>query len=162
MSLDAMTAGSGRVHVVGEDVEQLTLTCDFPTASPERLYDFWTRADLLRLWWPQEAVVDARLGGEYRLSWPKMGWVLRGRYTQVRPCTALDFTWRWEHETEDLTRDVALTIMPLGERGSRLTLVHSPYADGPEEAAQRQSHLDGWTHFLGRLSDVLAEIGRDA
>lgn len=157
MTGDTTTALGGVVRDVSEDSQQLMLICDFPTTSPERLYDFWIRADLLCRWWPQAAVVDARLGGEYRLSWPKMGWVLRGRYTMVRPGAALGFTWRWEHEPDDVTRDVALTLTPLGERGTRLTLVHGPYADGPEEAAQRQSHLDGWTHFLGRLNAIVTE-----
>lgn len=142
---------------IGDGAHQLTLSRDFPAIRPERLYEFWTQPDLICRWWPQEASIDARVGGEYRLSWPKMGWVLRGRYVRVRPGLALDFTWRWEHEPDDVTRDVALTFAPLGECGSRLTLVHGPYVDGPEEAALRQSHLDGWVHFLGKLGIALAE-----
>lgn len=141
-------------YAVGEEAHLLSLTYDFPEVGPARLFAFWTRPELLCRWWPREAATDPRVGGEYRLSWPGMGWVLRGRYTEVRPGVSLGFTWRWEHEPDDVTRDVAISFAPLGRRGTRLTLVHGPYADGPNEAALRQSHLDGWTHFLAQLSGV--------
>ena len=150
------SAASIVITVTGEDAHELVLICDFPAISPGRLFAYWTQPELICRWWPPQAKLDPRVGGDYRLSWPKTGWALRGRYTQVRPGASLGFTWRWEHEPDDVTRDVMVTFAARGERGSRLTLVHGPYADGPNEAALRQSHLDGWTHFLGRLSAVAA------
>lgn len=148
--------GIALLHGDSTEAHQLTLTHDFLGASPLWLYAYWTQPELICRWWPQEAVIDARVGGAYRLSWPKMGWVLRGRYTQARPGVALGFTWRWEHEPDDVTRDVALSFAALDDGGTRLTLVHGPYADGPEEAALRQSHLDGWIRFLGKLRTIVS------
>jgi uncharacterized protein YndB with AHSA1/START domain len=132
------------------DSGRVVLTADFPNLSPQALFNHFTVPDLLTRWWPQEATVDGRPGGSYRLSWPAMKWELYGEYSQFEPGRRLAFSWRWRHEPELPTRQVNIQIEPVAE-GSRLTLTHSRYSDSPADQTDRQSHIDGWHYFLGQL-----------
>ena len=94
------------------------------------------------------------MGGTYRLSWPAMGWHLRGRYTKVDPGRALGFTWAWDHEPQRPERHVDVSFEPLPEGGTRITVTHGRYGDGAADAEDRQGHIDGWRHFLARLASL--------
>jgi uncharacterized protein YndB with AHSA1/START domain len=109
---------------------------------------------LLVRWWPPETEVDAREGGAYCLRWPQQGWHLRGRFLVFAPPERLDFTWRWDHEPELPERTVRIVIAPQGP-GSLLTLTHGSYDRSARDQADRQSHHDGWQHFLARLQELV-------
>jgi uncharacterized protein YndB with AHSA1/START domain len=79
-----------------------------------------------------------------------MDWHLRGEFTKFEPARKLGFTWRWDHEPELPTRQVDLVIEATGP-GSRLTITHGTYDESRRDQDDRQSHLDGWTYFLGQL-----------
>ena len=149
------TTAAGGVSQAPSPMESLIVVADYPDVTPQRVYDFWTTPALLCSWWPQEAELDVRVGGAYKLSWPKMGWRLRGRYTAVRPGERLAFTWVWEHEGNDV-RGVEVLFSP-HETGARVTVRQGPYADTPADRESRNGHLEGWLHFLGRLGERLAQ-----
>jgi uncharacterized protein YndB with AHSA1/START domain len=109
---------------------------------------------LLVRWWPPEAEVDAHEGGAYCMRWPQQGWQLRGRFLALAPPERLDFTWRWDHEPELPERTVRIVIAPHGP-GSLLTLFHGSYDRSARDQADRQSHHDGWQHFLARLQELV-------
>lgn len=132
------------------DNNRLKLRANCPQFSPRSLFDHFTVPELLTRWWPQAAVTEPWSGGSYRLSWPAMDWVLYGEYTQFDPGERLSFTWLWEHEPDLPMRLVEIVFEPEGD-GSRLTLTHGTYSDNERDQEDRQSHLDGWTHFLGQL-----------
>ena len=132
------------------DNSQLKLTAAFPQFSPEELFAFFTETELLQRWWPPQAAVEPRVGGAYHLSWPDMDWLLRGEITDFEPGRRLGFTWRWDHEPDLPTRQVDLVIEPAGA-GSRLIITHGRYDERQRDQDDRQSHLDGWTYFLGQL-----------
>ncbi len=132
---------------------ELRLAADFYDFSPERLFAYWTRPDLVTQWWPRQAEVAPGASGGYVFTFPEIHKTLRGRYTVFAPGRALTFTWAWD---DDPPREppivVALTFTPLPtSRGTRLTLVQGPYAATPADQALRASHLEGWQYFLGRL-----------
>ena len=135
--------------------DRLIVEAEFPSLSPELVFDCWTKPELLCQWWPQEAEVDGRVGGMYHLSWPKMNWHLRGRYTSYEPGKWLAFTWRWDHDEEGTaTREVELLFEELAG-GTRLMLTHGPYTDAVEDQNVRMEHpWEGWKYFLGRLQDL--------
>jgi hypothetical protein len=43
--------------------------------------------------------------------------------------------------------------------GTKLIVTHGFYNDSPRDQDERQGHIDGWTHFLGRLQAVLSKGG---
>jgi uncharacterized protein YndB with AHSA1/START domain len=131
----------------------LALQADFPGVPPMQLFEYWTRPELLVRWWPSEGEIEAREGGHYHFSWPGPGWHLRGSLTRFDPGRGLALTWKWDHDPDDMTRTVDVTFAPLDD-GTRLDLVHGSYSDDETGREERQSHHDGWTHFLGRLREV--------
>lgn len=135
---------------IDSDSSQLVLCVCFPQFSPRALFDHFTVPELLTHWWPQKAATEPRAGGSYRLSWPAMDWALYGEYTQFLPGERLSFTWRWEHEQDMPARLVEIVFEPEGD-GSRLRLTHGTYNKNERDQEERQSHLDGWMHFLGQL-----------
>ena len=133
----------------------------YPGAAVERVWEHWTRPELLVRWWPREAETDVREGGAYHLGWPEQGWHLRGHYTAVEPGRLLAFTCAWDGELERTgPKHVTLRFEPLpdageSDGGTRLILTHGTYAGTPEDREARQGHLDGWRHFLPCLGEAL-------
>jgi uncharacterized protein YndB with AHSA1/START domain len=136
--------------------DQLVITSFFRGASGHELFQHWIVPELIARWWPQQAEIDAREGGEYHLSWPSMNWDLRGTFTAYEPGNRLAFSWRWDHEPETPTRQVDVKLEPVGDIGTQLTLTHGTYTDSAKDQEERQGHLEGWTYFLARLHGVLA------
>jgi uncharacterized protein YndB with AHSA1/START domain len=134
--------------------DTLTVAAMYERAGPDEVFAYWTDPALLRQWWPDRAETDPRPGGAYHLSWPRLGWHLRGEYTAVEPGQRLAFTWRWDHEPERPTRTVDVLLDPVGDLGTQLIVTHGAYAKSDRE--ERDGHLEGWTYFLTRLRDALA------
>jgi uncharacterized protein YndB with AHSA1/START domain len=147
----------GGVTQVPSSPETLIVSGPFLTLSPQAMFDAWTQPELLTRWWPQVAEVDLRPGGEYHFSWPSMDWHLRGSYTVVEPPHRLAFTWNWDHEDAP-ERTVVMHFAPLPEGGTRLTLRHGTYT--AEDTEEREGHLSGWLHFLGRLYLLSPELSQ--
>jgi uncharacterized protein YndB with AHSA1/START domain len=120
-------------------------------AEPAAVWRLWTDPAGLTGWWPDQAEVDVE-GRTMHLSWPRMDWHLRGRIVELDAPRRLVYTWRWDHEAQlpERTVTVELVALPNGE-GTLLTLQQGTYGDGEIEAADRQSHVDGWDYFLPRL-----------
>ncbi|GAA1587872.1 MULTISPECIES: SRPBCC family protein [Kribbella] len=122
-------------------------------ATIERVYDAWTRAELLVRWYcPNPRLelkvrADVRRGGSYVVE---MGpHVVRGTYLEVEPPTRLVFSWQWDGAGDEPTRvEVELTEVP---DGTRMRLSHTGFADA-EDAA---NHRMGWEPELDRLVDLL-------
>jgi uncharacterized protein YndB with AHSA1/START domain len=132
----------------------IRVVADFPTAAPERLFDYWSRLDLLRLWWKPEGLIDLRVGGNYDFRWPASEYRLTGRYLAIEPGQRLAFTWAWDF-VPDVVTEVHLQFAPLAGGGTRLTLVHGPFSDTEWDQESRGTHLAGWLHFLTILQGVV-------
>ena len=135
--------------------DRLTVAALYERATPDDLSAYWTDPALLSQWWPDQADTDPRPGGTYHFAWPRMDWHLRGEYTAVEPGRLLAFTWRWDHEPDRPTRTVEVLFDPVGDLGTQLTVTHGTYAETDRE--ERDGHLEGWTYFLTRLRDALAQ-----
>ena len=124
-----------------------------------RVYDAWTRAELLTLWycpnpaWDLKVSADVRVGGDYVVE---MGpHVVRGTYLEVEPPRRLAFSWKWDGTDDEPTRvDVELSE---AEGGTRMLLTHTGFATA-EDAA---NHRMGWEPELTRLADLLADLTPD-
>ena len=79
-----------------------------------------------------------------------MNWELSGKYLVYEPGAWLVFTWQWQHRPDLPQRTVAVTFETV-DGGTRLAIAHSAYGNTAIEQEDRQSHIDGWLHFLGRL-----------
>ena len=124
------------------------LTGEFLGHTPESLFAWLTEPDKLVQWWPERAEVDLRVGGNYRLLWPRPDWTIQGEYTSVEGPRHLAFTWRGDPDTGHASQ-VNIWIDPI-EGGSRLAVWHTGYADDVE----RRQLCEGWIHFGMRLLGI--------
>lgn len=135
--------------------DRLVVQGTFET-TPARLFQYWVEPALLAEWWAPGAEIDLRVGGLYTLSWPAMGWCLRGTYSVVESGERLAFTWAWDHEPELPERAVDVRFVA-DAAGTVMTIEQGIYRDLPEDVADRQSHLEGWLHFGERLATAVAK-----
>jgi uncharacterized protein YndB with AHSA1/START domain len=139
---------------VNASSDTLILTGDFAAFSPEVMFDYWTKPELLTQWWPPQAEVEPRTGGAYHLSWPTMNWHLRGHFANFEPERSLAFTWKWDHEPDTPTREVEVTLHAHAEGGTRITIIHGTYNESERDQNDRASHIEGWQYFCGKLGEL--------
>lgn len=126
----------------------------FVPASPERVFDAWTRPDELEKWWGPahvrciSAEIDLRVGGQYRIGneLPDKAVIwIEGVYERIERPNLLVFTWNVGGDsspTEIVT--VRLTAM---DRGTEVVVTHEHI----ESSALRDQHLQGWEGCLDGL-----------
>jgi uncharacterized protein YndB with AHSA1/START domain len=114
-------------------------------AEPERVFQYFTRAEAIVLWMGDYAVLDPRPGGEFTLD--INGVPVRGRYLEIEPPRRLVISWghAGSERLPPGSSTVEITLIPEGG-GTTVRLVHR---DLPEPEARQ--HAIGWPHFLDRL-----------
>jgi uncharacterized protein YndB with AHSA1/START domain len=119
-----------------------------------RVYDAWTRADLLVQWYcpnpdlELKVQADVRVGGEYVVE---MGpHVVRGSYLEVEPPHRLVFSWSWDGTDDEPTR-VEVELSEVAD-GTRLLLSHTGFTT----AEDATNHRLGWDPELTRLATLLS------
>ncbi len=126
------------------------------TATPEAVFDAWTKPDLLVQWWGPEgftATIDAmdlRVGGRWRTTMRSpegSEHIVAGVYRTIDRPSRLVMTWAWDedgrpgHETE-----VDVSLEPT-EGGTRLRLQQQEFAT----VESHDTHNGGWTSSLNKL-----------
>jgi uncharacterized protein YndB with AHSA1/START domain len=139
---------------VTETIPSLTLVRRIK-APPARVFAAWTEAEVLARWFGphhtqvEEAEVDARVGGHFRIrlredNGERHG--VGGTYLEIESERRLRFTWAWVSTPERQSR-VTVEFRAIPE-GTEITLTHDRFADA--ETAIR--HRRGWTESLERLT----------
>jgi uncharacterized protein YndB with AHSA1/START domain len=127
-------------------------------ASPRRVFDALTSADVIE-WWVRPGVFDTRTwdgdvkpGGRWRTSGvgPRGPYVLAGTYTVVKSPERLTHTWEDpEHPNVVSTVDYCLERT---EAGTRITLRH----EGVHPELVCANTCTGWETSFARLNEMLA------
>ena len=131
--------------------ERFVLKARFPHFTPELLFNYWIKPELLRRWWSSDLQLTARLGGGFHLPWMETGRCLVGTYTYFEHGKRLAFTWHWSDESSAPRRSVALGFRPSTSGGASLMLMAGLYDRTPDGRKMRRDHMDCWTYFLTRL-----------
>ena len=127
-------------------------------ARPETVFKYFTDATYYRRWMGDDAELDPRPGGLYRVRFPGRP-PAEGQYLVVSPPDRVVFSWGWVVSADvppgsttvevDLTADGDETVVRIVHRGL------------PTDA-DRAQHAEGWEHFLARLAAVAGiEAGPD-
>jgi uncharacterized protein YndB with AHSA1/START domain len=127
----------------------------FIAATPARVYELLTDADLLVEWMAPHAELDPAPGGALRWTHVNGDSVL-GEFVELVPARRIVFTFGWDRADVGLppgSTTVEIDLRPHGD-GTELSLVHRGLA-GP----MADAHGGGWDNYLARLAAV-AE-GRD-
>ena len=130
-------------------------------APPEKVYAAWTNAQKMTRWFAppsvkpgsEQADIDARVGGRYRISFSKEDgeyYEVGGVYREVVPNQRLVFSWAW-HSTPERESLVTVTLKPDGD-GTLLTVHHAQLFDD----AAREGHERGWLGALDKLEKSVA------
>jgi len=123
-------------------------------ATPPTVFSFFTDRDRWLSWQGEEAEIDPRPGGVFRMN-VREGNVAAGHFVTVDPYHRITFTWGWEAPDTLVppgTSTVDITLRPDGH-ATLLTLTHTGL---PLDLFQ--SHGIGWNHYMDRLL-VRAEGG---
>lgn len=137
-------------------------------APVEAVFEACTRSDLLARWLSPHAFetceveADVRVGGRFafRMSGAPGTHAAEGIYREITPPTRIVLTWRWtegspEAPPDGVTSLVTFELAPDGD-GTLLTLTH----EGLPDQAQADSHAEGWSETLEKLSRLLEERSR--
>lgn len=127
-------------------------------APRERVFDAWTRPELMRMWLcPSErfsvaiAEVDLKVGGTFRIGMKPPDedvHIAKGTYRAIRRPELLVFTWSWEHDPIDTL--VTLTFNDVGG-ATEVVLKHEKFPT----LEQRDDHAEGWNGCLSQLEKFL-------
>lgn len=128
-------------------------------ATPEKIFDAWTKPDHLRKWWgPQgvrcsEAEIDLRVGGRYRIAneLPDGSTIwIEGEFEQIERPHRLVYTWT-SRSNQPQPERVSVRFEAHGD-ATAVTITHERIAT-PET---RDDHESGWKGCLEGLSEYLA------
>jgi len=124
-------------------------------ASPQEVFRWLVRPELLVRWIGIDAQLEPWPGGRFRFEIADGQWC-SGRYLEVVPGRRVVVTWGWESGAIPVPPGSSTVTVELSEHpgGTLVHLVHSDLA--PE---LRPLHAQGWSRFLPRLAAVVA--GRD-
>jgi len=130
-------------------------------AHPEDVFAAWSDPDAMRVWMcpgsdmtHATVTVDFRVGGAFRIVMHGAREAAHhGEYLVIEPPHRLVFTWisEWLPAAEAATR-VSVTIVPVGDDRSRLTLVH----DELPGTESYRGHVEGWAAIVSKLAAHLA------
>lgn len=136
-------------------------------ASPERLFDAWTRPERLLRWWgPPNVVctaaeVDLKVGGRYRIAnqFPdgSLVWI-SGRFERIERPTFLVYSWCLgaEHTGPEQTNPERVTVeFRAREARTEVIVTHERIPD----EAKRDGHEQGWLGCLQGLESHLQQEG---
>jgi len=124
-------------------------------ATPERLFDAWTRPEELRHWWGPKSVtcigaeIDLKVGGRYRIAnqFPdgKVLWI-GGEFELIERPSRLIFSWQLELPAA-ATERVSVTFAARVD-STEVTVTHERIAN----EATRNLHEQGWLACLDGLA----------
>lgn len=116
-------------------------------AAPSAIYAYLTDSERWARWQGEEATIDARPGGIFRMRMGT-GQCARGQFLELVPDSRVVFTWGWiDHpDVPPGSTVVEIDLEPV-DGGTLLRLTHRGLS--AEEAAM---HRVGWNHYVARLA----------
>lgn len=124
-------------------------------ARPETIFAFFTDPAKMLRWMGRDVILDARPCGICRIDMNGHD-IARGEFVEITPYTRVVFTFGWEGEGATPPpggSTVEISLIP-NDEGTLVRLRHIGL-----DAAERNSHGEGWDFFLPRL--VVAAEGRE-
>ena len=122
-------------------------------AAPEAVFDYFTNPEMLVRWMGDEAELDPRPGGQFRLVIGQR--TVEGRYLSVDRPHRVVISWgRLGSRQLPPGKSVLEVNLTAEAGGTRVSVIHSGLP-----ASESLRHALGWRHYLERLK--LVGEGRD-
>jgi uncharacterized protein YndB with AHSA1/START domain len=114
-------------------------------ATPDVVFDYFVKPELLVRWMGDFARLEARDGGLFAVD--INGVIIRGTFVRVERPSLIEIAWG-EAGNEEMPPGSTRLVVRLAPRGAgtRVELEHSGLTTG-----EARKHAIGWPHFLGRL-----------
>lgn len=122
-----------------------------------------TDAVAAREWLCDDAEIDARVGGVYRLTWRgSPAFTSHGRVLRLTTGVELDFSWESPGAFEQLMNSPELKThvyirLQESPEGVDVTLEHEGWGAGDEWSEARSWHFHFWDERLQRLKEYLTK-----
>ncbi len=126
-------------------------------ASPEIVWKALTDAHELEQWFPISSDVEPGVGGSILLSWGSP-WDGRAPIQIWEPSRHLRIGWPWGGPADQADGPLPLSVdyhLEARGAGTRLRLVHSGFAKGPDWDLEYHGVSSGWTFELRSLKHYL-------
>ena len=145
---------------VEETLDPILIQVTIPLPVP-MIFAAWTDAARLKSWLCDDAVVEPKVGGAYRLHWGgAASFDSPGTVTQLTPDVDLGFRWLAPPafvalmNQPDARTSVYVRLQESPE-GVDVTLEHSGWGSGGAWEEARSWHFHFWEDRLNRLKDYL-------
>ena len=140
--------------------KEIKITIDID-ASPEVVFKTISDPKELINWFPDEAILELRVGGKYKVSFlknsknPRMkmevDFINEGNVVEIIQNKKLVHTWQWKVFSGFPETQVSWELEQVNQNKTRLTLTHSGFTGKEEGPASIQEHQKGWSFFLNEL-----------
>ena len=143
-----------------EPLDAILIQVTIPLPIP-MIFSAFTSAERLRGWLCDDAAVEPRKGGAYRLRWTgSLPFESPGSVTQLSPDVDIGFTWAAPPKFAPLMNGpppVTSVYVRLQEspEGIDVTLEHSGWGGGGAWEEARSWHFHFWEERLERLKEYL-------
>jgi uncharacterized protein YndB with AHSA1/START domain len=124
-------------------------------ATPEVVFKAITDPNELTQWFPDQAILEPKVGGKIKFSFFKtdseyrqMDYFPEGTITEIIQNKKISYTWQEPNIPGFPNTVVTWELEKMDNNKTRLKLLHTGFK--PDETAKK--HNEGWSHFLGQLS----------
>lgn len=129
-------------------------------ATPEAVFKAITDPNELTHWFPDQAILEPKIGGKMKFSFFKtdseyrqMDYFPEGTITEIIPNKKISYTWQEPNIPGFPNTVVTWELEKMEDNKTRLKLFHTGFK--PDETAKK--HNEGWSHFLGQLIKYCAK-----
>ena len=140
---------------------ELKITIEIDS-SPEVVFKTISDPKELINWFPDEAILELRVGGKYKVSFlkdsknPRMkmdrDFINEGKIIEIIPFKKLVHTWQWKELPGFPETIVSWELKKINDDKTQLTLNHSGFTGNEVGPASVQEHNKGWSFFLNELT----------
>ena len=126
-----------------------------------KVFEAWSKPEMLERWLARKAVVDLRVGGAYELFWdpkdPKADNTAGCRIIGLVPDAELSFSWKGPKQFAAVMGDKTSIFVRLERRddATLLRFVHTGWGSGSDWDKARRSQAEAWKEALENLKNML-------
>ncbi len=147
-----MMSSKDKQHQAEEIVIEKNIVID---ASPEVVFKAITDQEELTNWFPDQAIMEAKLGGKVKFIFYKdkerkqgeLECVPEGTIIEFIPNKKVSYSWRQANAPDFPNTVVTWELEEIADNKTRVKLLHT----GFESSELFKQHDEGWSYFLNRL-----------
>jgi len=136
---------TGPVSVTRSATLRVTISSDAVS-----IFGYLSNPRKLELWFPDQAIIEPRLGGQYHFRWTGSEDMYTGVVTEFTSGNTLGLTW--QPPSEPAATNVRFKLFPQGGE-TTVELSHSDFVSS--EALEKA--VANWTFYLQNLKSVIEE-----